>query len=137
MKIGDLSKRTGTGLGPLKDCPPEPRDKGDELDGEGIGICFIGADRGSFGGTPACEGGEELKGLSLKIGDLNKGKEAGIGPLEDCSSQEPPSCAGGLGNGSGADGGVKLVALDGLDIVRNEGRPPPETWAALDVEETL
>jgi hypothetical protein len=72
----------------------------------------------------------------LKIGDLRNGKEAGLGPLEDCSSEEPSSYAEGLGNGSGAEGGVKPVPLDGLDIVRNEGRPPPEIGAALE-EETL
>lgn len=59
------------------------------------------------------------------MGDLRDGKEAGT-PLGVCSNSAS-SLAKGLGNGTGAVGGLKPVDLDGLDRARAEGRRPPGT----------
>jgi hypothetical protein len=112
----------------------EPRDNGDGMDGEGIGL---GADLESFGDNPPCERGEELKGMFSRIPVLGNGREEGLGPLKDGTDRERPSCIGGLGNASGARGGVKLVTVDGFDIVRNEGRTPLEIGAELEAKESL
>ena len=127
MLVRDSSEVDGSGARKLAD-------KGDGLVGDGIG--FPGADRGTVP-KPACEGGEELKGM-FKIGVLRDGKEAGI-PLSACT-KSTSSRAVGLDNGSGAVGGVKPVFPGGLDKERAESRLPPgipvvlggEVW--LDVE---
>ena len=46
---------------------------GDGFDGEGIGLVCT------------CDGGEELKGISVKMRDLCKEEGTGLGPLWDCS----------------------------------------------------
>jgi hypothetical protein len=91
-------------------------DKGDGLDGDGIGL--PGADRGTAPKL-ACEGGEELKGM-FRIGVLRNGKEAGI-PLSACTR----SAFKLLGNSTGAEGGVKPVFPGGLDMVSAESLLPP------------
>lgn len=68
-------------------------DRGDGFVGEGTGLV----------GT---EGGEELKGISLKTRDFGEGI---LSPLWDCSDKGPSTYVGVMGRGSGADGGVEPV----------------------------
>jgi hypothetical protein len=112
----------------------EPRDNGDGMDGEGIGL---GGDLESFGDNHPCERGEELKGMFSRIPVLGNGREEGLGPLKDGTDRERPSCIEGLGNSSGVRGGVKPVTVVGFNIVRNEGRTTLETGEELDVKESL
>jgi hypothetical protein len=89
-----------------------------------------GAERG-IAPKPAGEVGEELIGIS-KIGILGNGKEAGA-PLLACT-KSPSSRAKGLGNDTGAVGGVKPVFPTGLDKERPESRLPLGLPAVLEGE---
>jgi hypothetical protein len=102
----------------------EPRNKGDGTDGEGIG--FVGAGRGSFDNNPPCEGGEELKGTSLKISYLSKGREVRLGPLNGCTGRAS-IVHRSVGQRERARRRGQASDGRGFDVVRNEGRMPLET----------
>jgi hypothetical protein len=106
-------------------------DNGDEFCGYGMN--FPGTERGPDVNP---DRGEELKGEELKgmyrIGDLCIEEEEGL-PLCVCSNSGT-SRAKGLGIGTGALGGDKLVD-PGLDNARPDGRAPPGTPAVLEKED--
>jgi hypothetical protein len=102
-------------------------DNGDEFCGYGVN--FPGTERGPDVNP---DWGEELKGM-YRIGDSRIGKEEGL-PLCVCSNSGT-SRAKGLGIGTGALGGDKLVGPGGLDNVRPDGRAPPGTPAVLEKED--